>query len=182
MGSAKTLLGDISDYAYSQGAESLAVEYDDGELVVYACVGNTAISIASFKRSSKDARELRGNLYDAAKKPANAMVRGRPVKLQVERSESFGEDVFKVTAVSAAPAVRRFTAKQGQYLAFLHHYSKIHRRAPSEAELQEYFRVSPPSVHNMIITLERNGLIERTPGEARSVRVLAPAESLPPLE
>ena len=41
---------------------------------------------------------------------------------------------------------RRFTAKQGQYLTFIYYYTKIHGRAPAEAELQEYFKVSPPSV------------------------------------
>jgi hypothetical protein len=46
-----------------------------------------------------------------------------------------------------------YTAKQGQYLAFIHAYQKMHRRAPSEADLQQYFRVSPPSVHDMILRL-----------------------------
>jgi hypothetical protein len=35
-----------------------------------------------------------------------------------------------------------YTAKQGQYLAFIHCYQKIHRRAPAEADLQQYFQVS----------------------------------------
>ena len=77
---------------------------------------------------------------------------------------------------------RKYTQRQGQYLAFIHYYTKIHRRAPSEAELEQYFRVSWPSVHRMILTLERLGLIERTPGHARSVRVLLPREELPDLE
>ena len=33
----------------------------------------------------------------------------------------------------------------------------------------------------MILTLERKGLIQGTPGEARSIRVLVPAEDLPRL-
>jgi len=182
MGRAKTLLAEICNFAFSKGAESLEIEYDDGKLVVFAGAGNTGVSIASFKRSGQEARELHRDLRQASKRAVNAMVGGRPVKLQVKRSESFGEDVFRVNAIPSAPAEQRFTAKQGQYLAFLHHYSKIHRRAPSEAELQEYFQVSPPSVHNMIVTLERKGLIERTPREARSVRVLVGPEKLPRLE
>jgi len=75
-----------------------------------------------------------------------------------------------------------YTPKQGQYLAFIHYYSKIHGRAPSEAEMQQYFRVSPPSVHQMILSLEKRGLIERTPGQARSIRLLIPREELPDLE
>jgi Mn-dependent DtxR family transcriptional regulator len=74
-----------------------------------------------------------------------------------------------------------YTEKQGQYLAFIYYYSKIHGRAPAEAEMQQYFRVSPPSVHQMILTLEARGLIARTPGQARSIRLLIPPEELPDL-
>jgi len=76
---------------------------------------------------------------------------------------------------------KTFTDKQGQYLAFIYYYSKIHGMSPSEAELQQYFRVSPPSVHQMILTLERRGLIERTPGQARSIHLLISREELPDL-
>ena len=51
-----------------------------------------------------------------------------------------------------------FTAKQGQYLAYIHLYTRLHRRPPAETDMQEYFRVSPPSVHQMVLTLERAGL------------------------
>ena len=50
---------------------------------------------------------------------------------------------------------KAFTPKQGQYLAFIHLYMRLHRRPPAEADMQEYFRVSPPSVHQMVLTLER---------------------------
>jgi len=76
---------------------------------------------------------------------------------------------------------KRYTHKQGQYLAFIHYYTRIHGRAPAEADMQRYFRVSPPSVHQMIVTLEAHGLIERTPGQARSIRLLIPLEVLPDL-
>jgi DNA-binding MarR family transcriptional regulator len=42
-------------------------------------------------------------------------------------------------------------------------------------------QVSPPSVHQMILTLEAHGLIERTPGQARSIRLLIAREELPDL-
>jgi repressor LexA len=74
-----------------------------------------------------------------------------------------------------------YTQKQGQYLAFIYYYSKIHGRAPAEAEMQQYFRVSPPSVHQMVLTLEARGLIVRTPGQARSIRLLIPPADLPDL-
>ena len=74
-----------------------------------------------------------------------------------------------------------FTERQGQYLAFIYAYSKIHRRAPAEADLQRYFQVSPPTVHQMVLTLEKLGLISRIPGQARSIRLLLEPEQLPTL-
>jgi DNA-binding MarR family transcriptional regulator len=74
-----------------------------------------------------------------------------------------------------------FTKLQGQYLAFIDLYTKLHRRPPAEADLQAYFCVTPPSVHNMIMALERRGLISKQPGAPRSIRILVDAELLPPL-
>lgn len=78
--------------------------------------------------------------------------------------------------------MKSYTPKQGQYLAFIYQYSKIHRRPPAEADLQEYFRVSPPSIHDMILRLEQSGLISRIPGQPRSIRIEIPPEELPELE
>jgi repressor LexA len=75
-----------------------------------------------------------------------------------------------------------YTAKQGQYLAFIGCYTKIHGCAPSEADMQNYFKVSPPSAHQMVLKLEANGLIVRTPRQGRSIRLLIPREQLPELE
>ena len=74
------------------------------------------------------------------------------------------------------------TEKQGQYLVSIYWYTKLHREAPSEADMQRYFEVTPPSIHQMVMTLEANGLIERIPYQARSIRVLVPREELPGLE
>jgi DNA-binding MarR family transcriptional regulator len=76
----------------------------------------------------------------------------------------------------------RYTEKQGQYLAFIYYYAKIHGRSPSEAEMQGYFGVTPPTVHQMVLSLEKNGLIARTAGQARSIRLLLPRPELPDLE
>jgi hypothetical protein len=40
-----------------------------------------------------------------------------------------------------------FTPKQGQYLAFIHAYTLVIGRPPAEADLQRFFQVTPPSVH-----------------------------------
>jgi DNA-binding MarR family transcriptional regulator len=75
----------------------------------------------------------------------------------------------------------RFTEKQGQYLAFIHAYRLVTGRPPAEADLQRHFQVTPPSVHQMVLTLERAGLIRRRPGVARSIELLVDTERLPPL-
>ena len=77
---------------------------------------------------------------------------------------------------------KSLTPRQGQYLAFMYYYEKINRRPPAEADIQRHFKVSAPTVHQMVLTLEAGGHIERTPGQARSLRVLVPADQLPKLE
>ena len=78
-------------------------------------------------------------------------------------------------------AATTFTPKQGQYLAFIHAYTRLHRRPPAEADMQHYFRVSPPSVHQMVLTLERAGYIARQPGVPRSIEMLVDPQHLPAL-
>jgi Mn-dependent DtxR family transcriptional regulator len=78
-------------------------------------------------------------------------------------------------------AAKSFTPKQGQYLAFIHLYTRLHRWPPAEADMQEYFRVSPPSVHQMVLTLERAGFIRRQPRVARNIEMLVDPKCLPEL-
>ncbi len=75
-----------------------------------------------------------------------------------------------------------YTRKQGQYLAFIHYYTKVNGRAPAEVDFQGYFCVSPPSVHQMILTLERQGFISRVPGQGRSITLRLTREQLPDLD
>jgi len=83
--------------------------------------------------------------------------------------------------MSPRPTAKSFTPKQGQYLAFIYAYTRVAGRPPAEANMQRHFRVSPPSVHQMVLTLERAGLVRRQPGVARSIEVLVAPESLPVL-
>ncbi len=85
---------------------------------------------------------------------------------------------LRVTRPSPSP---RFTPKQGQRLAFIHAYALVLGRPPAEADLQRHFCVTPPSVHQMVLSLERAGLIQRQPGVARSIKVLVDPQALPPL-
>lgn len=75
-----------------------------------------------------------------------------------------------------------FTKRQGQFLAYIHQYGMINNCAPAEADMQRFFQITPPSVHSMVLTLERRGFILRVPGQARSITLLIPPESLPPLQ
>ena len=76
-------------------------------------------------------------------------------------------------------SAQSFTDRQGQYLAFIYTYSYMFRRAPAETDIQRHFQVSPPSIHQMIVTLERNGLIRRQPRVARSIQILVAPQDLP---
>jgi Mn-dependent DtxR family transcriptional regulator len=80
------------------------------------------------------------------------------------------------------PSAQGFTEKQGQYLAFIYAYSRMFRRSPAEADMQRHFRVSPPSVHQMVLTLDRAGLIRRQPAVARSIELLVAPKDLPILK
>ena len=75
-----------------------------------------------------------------------------------------------------------FTPLQGQYLAFIRMYTLVNGVPPAEADMQRFFRVTPPSVHQMVLTLARRGLLERSPGKARSLRVVIGSDMLPPLD
>ncbi len=75
-----------------------------------------------------------------------------------------------------------FTDKQGQYLAFIYQYTKLNGVPPAHTDMQKYFEVTPPSVNQMINTLEKKGLIHKEPRTARSISLLLPSEQLPTLK
>ena len=85
-------------------------------------------------------------------------------------------------APASSSQAPRFTDKQGQYLAFIYTYALLNRQPPAEADFQRFFCVTPPTVHQMIVQLERLGLIRRTPRQARSIELLVPADQLPALQ
>ena len=86
------------------------------------------------------------------------------------------------SGAARSPSAQSYTEKQGQYLAFIYAYSCMFRRSPAEADMQRHFQVSPPSVHQMVVTLERAGLIRHQPGVARSIELLVAPEDLPILK
>ena len=76
----------------------------------------------------------------------------------------------------------RFTEKQGQYLAYIDSYMTMYGRAPTEADLQRFFRKTPPTIHQMILKLEEKGFISRVPGQARSIQLLIEPDEIPRLK
>lgn len=80
------------------------------------------------------------------------------------------------------PADAVFSDKQGRYLAFLYWYTKLNGRPPAEADFEGYLKDSPSAVHQTILSLEKKGLLQRTPGQARSLHLLLKPEEIPDLE
>ena len=82
---------------------------------------------------------------------------------------------MSIPASSPAP----YTEQQGQYLAFIHAYTRVNGRPPAQADMQRFFTVTAPSVHQVLLTLECRGFLRRTPGRARSLEVLVAPKDLP---
>lgn len=188
MGKPLLLLERICAHAMSFGANAFETERVDGWQRAFAQIDGERTRIVNFKDASGDAEEFRSELSAAAEagKPLRTLIEGKAWLVEVRAVERSGAKAFDVridplpaSPPSVAPA---FTAKQGQYLAFIYNYTKIHGCAPAHSDLQFYFRVSPPAVNDMIKTLARNGLIEITPGQARSIRLLVAPEHLPRLK
>ena len=81
-----------------------------------------------------------------------------------------------------ASPLPRWTERQGQYLAFIYDYTKVNRQPPAETDIARFFGLAPPSVHRMVVELVERGLLAKTPGAARSLRVLVRRAELPELE
>lgn len=76
----------------------------------------------------------------------------------------------------------RLTRKQGQLVAYVYFYTKVHRIPPSENEIAAFLGVYGPSAHQMILRLEARGALARIPGQARTLRILLPRQEIPDLE
>ena len=72
-----------------------------------------------------------------------------------------------------------FTSKQGQYLAFIYNYTVMHGTAPAEADMQQFFGATPPTIHQMILKLEEKGFISRIPRQPRSIKLLKLTDIMP---
>jgi len=110
----------------------------------------------------------------------------RSIRILVPEDQLPAARAAREAAASPPPKAKGpkppYTAKQGQYLAFIHGFTRRNGYPPSEQEIQMFFDVSAPAVHLMIVTLTKRGFIERVPYTPRSIRILLPPASLPPLE
>jgi DNA-binding Lrp family transcriptional regulator len=71
------------------------------------------------------------------------------------------------------------TPTQGRYLAYIQAYMDGFGLPPAESEIAAAIGVSPPSVNQMMKTLEKKGLIRRQPGVSRSIEILVARDTLP---
>jgi SOS-response transcriptional repressor LexA len=54
--------------------------------------------------------------------------------------------------------------------------------APSHADFQRFFNLTPPSVNSMLIRLEQRGFIRRVPGRARAIELTINLDRIPSLD
>ena len=109
---------------------------------------------------------------------------GGSSQLESFRSRAGDLNLRLVAQAHAGPARARnrgAACAQGQYLAFIHTYVLLNRRAPAEADIQNFFGVTPPTVHSMVVELEKRGLIRRQPRQARSIELIVATDEIPPL-
>ena len=65
------------------------------------------------------------------------------------------------------------TARQRRVLDYIRHYFEIHQEAPTIAEIgKEFGMSSSASVHHVVSTLEREGLIRRIPNVSRGLELV----------
>ena len=99
------------------------------------------------------------------------------ITVSITGMETVDHGTLSVSIPASSPV--SFTQQQGQYLAFIYAYTKVNGRPPAQADMQRFFAVTAPSVHQMVLNLERRGLLRRTPRRARSLEVLVAPEHLP---
>jgi len=101
------------------------------------------------------------------------------IQAALHRLESSASDASPIATIPGGP-----TRRQGQFLAFLREYIMRNQAgvAPSHADFQCFFDLTPPSVNSMLIRLEQRGFIRRLPGKARAIEIVCPPDWIPPLD
>jgi hypothetical protein len=79
------------------GADSLEVEYSNGQDEVVAYMGACGRKIASFPSNTPDDVSLNRELHASAKRSPRFTVDGQQLRIRVQVEDVFGEDAFRVT-------------------------------------------------------------------------------------
>jgi DNA-binding MarR family transcriptional regulator len=142
--------------------------------------------------------EARAPLGDAAEK-LRAVLRDEAIMTEfpIEAEVAMGSTVEVIEAAlrrldsavaakksPAAPPLGGPTRQQGQFLAFIREYMMRNEAgvAPSHADFQRFFNLTPPSVNSMLVRLEQRGFIRRIPGKARAIELAINLDWIPPLD
>lgn len=120
------------------------------------------------------------------------MMAETPIEVEVvmeSAAEAIGKTLRRLQSVApkeaqSSPLPGGPTRQQGQFLAFIEEYMMRNEAgvAPSHADLQRFFNLTPPSVNSMLIRLEQRGFIRRVPGKARAIEITIGPDSIPPLD
>ncbi len=97
-------------------------------------------------------------------------------------SESATDRLATRGTIAREQASGRLSKTQGQLVAFVYWYTKVHRVPPAENEIADFLGVRGPSAHAMIVRLAEKKVLSRRPGEPRTLTVLLPREEIPELE
>ena len=162
---------------------SSPIDVDEEDMsLAAACLTNDKDSIAVYTPEDEPSTIVAEFTINKARQMDVVDRIGRMFRTSVRNYNQSSISFSKAVSRKALQPRGRYTHKQGQYLAFIYHYTKLNRRAPAEADMQRFFKTTPPTVHNMVVQLEKKGFIAKEPGQPRSIRVLLPREDLPELE
>jgi len=75
--------------------------------------------------------------------------------------------------------MKRTTPRQAKALRFIRDCLRLHDLPPSMEEVARHLGISPPAAYDLIVRMERAGLVHKTPGKPRSV---VPTMGYPDLE
>lgn len=93
-----TPLYDLILKAIEMEASGLEIEFKDGYEEIVAMSDNIGFGIGRLKSDSKEATDLREEMYDIAKRKKKIIIiADKKYAVRVKISDSFGEDEFHVT-------------------------------------------------------------------------------------
>lgn len=111
------------------------------------------------------------------------VVKATSVTLDDLREMGFVDEVLTALASALNEATPGdYSPRQGQFIAFIHHYTKVSGQAPTDRDVERYFKISSSAAREMIERLEWGKFVACSDTKPRTLRVLIPAEQVPLLE